>query len=117
HGEALHQAEVLVDHADAALDGVAWGAQDDPLAGDANLAFVRAIEPAQDVHERGLAGPVLPEERQHFTRIDDEVDPGVGQRAGKDLDDAAELDERLGSSVRHQPITAPSATVRRSPAR
>ena len=40
---------------------------------DADLALVRRIEPGGDVHQRGLAGAVLAEQRVDLAGIDGEV--------------------------------------------
>ena len=62
-GEALHQLVVLVDHADAELGGIGRRGDGGGPAVDRDGSFVGRIEPAGDVHQGRLAGPVLPEER------------------------------------------------------
>ena len=59
HGEALHQLEVLVDHADAQCVGVVGvldGNLHAVLFDDALLGLVQA---EQHAHQRGLAGTVF----------------------------------------------------------
>src|SRR6266542_1887495 len=98
-GEALDEAEVLVHHADPELARVARRAQVDEPPVERDGAGIGPVETGQDAHERGLAGPVLPEDGQHLTGVDGQVDPGVGHGAGEGLDDPPKLDER----VRHRP--------------
>jgi hypothetical protein len=59
NGEFLNEHEVLVDHSYPRLDRAAGAAHLDQPAVDADLPAVGRVEPADDVHERGLAGPVL----------------------------------------------------------
>ena len=68
-GERLHQPEVLVHHADAGVQRIAWGVEVDRLAVERDVALVRPIEAGQDVRERRLPGAVLPEERVHLADV------------------------------------------------
>src|SRR4029077_17206292 len=54
--------EMLVDHADPAMDRIRRSGQSDLGAVDKDLALVRAREPVEDVHEGRLAGAVLAEQ-------------------------------------------------------
>ena len=49
------------------------------------------IETVEDLHQGGLAGAVLAQQRMHFARLDIEVDMVAGQHAGETLDDALHL--------------------------
>src|SRR5205823_6369752 len=62
-GEAADQPQLLVDHADAAQLGVVWRADRDRLAVDPDLAGLGPIDAGQDVHQAGLAGAVLAQQR------------------------------------------------------
>ena len=66
--ERLDQPEVLVHHADARVEGVAWRVEADTLAVELDLTLVLPVEPGQDVRERRLPGAVLAEERVHLAR-------------------------------------------------
>ena len=61
HREDGYEHEVLVDHADAPPDGFPGVGEAYRLAVDADLAGVGMQQAEQDVHERRLAGAVLPE--------------------------------------------------------
>ena len=57
----------------------------------ADLALIRLHQPVQDVHQRGLAGPVLAEQAADLAGGDPEVDVVVGHEAAEALRDAAQL--------------------------
>ena len=61
---------------------------------DQDLALVRAVEAVEDVHQRGLAGAVLAEERVHLASPQVEVDVVVRDDAWETLRDALQLEER-----------------------
>ena len=61
------------------------------LAVDADLALIGLHQPVEDVHQRGLAGPVLAEQAADLTRERPEVDVVVGHEAAEALRDAAQL--------------------------
>ena len=86
-----HEHEVLVDHADAPADGVGRIVDRDGRAIEEDLAGVGRGQSVQDVHERGLAGPVLAEQGVDLTRPDLEVDRVVRDHARIALGDAAHL--------------------------
>ena len=87
--EHRHQHEVLVDHADAGVDGVLGVAEIRGLAVDEDLALIRAVEPRENVHQRGFAGAVLAEQAQNFARADFQVHVGVRYHRAEALGDAA----------------------------
>ena len=62
------------------------------LALDEDLALVRVVEPVEDVHQRGLAGAVLAEQRMHLACAEVEVDVVVREDAREVLRDAAQLE-------------------------
>ncbi len=79
HGEDGHQHEVLVDHADAPPDGVTGIGEMDRVAVDADLARIGVHQAEQDVHQRRLAGAVLPQQAVDLARLESEVDAVVSQ--------------------------------------
>src|SRR5690606_21828917 len=91
HREHRDQHEVLVHHADAGRDAVAWPAEADWLAVDQDLALVGPIEAGEDVHHRRLAGAVLAEQAEHLAGADLQVDAGIGDVFTETLGDAAKL--------------------------
>ena len=68
-GEHVHQLVVLVDHGDAAREGVFGGADGDGLAVDQNLALVGEVDAGEHVHQRGLAAAVLPQEGENLPPV------------------------------------------------
>ena len=85
--------EVLVHHPDPAGDRLLRGAHAHGLPVDQDLALVRVVEPVQDVHQRRLAGAVLPEQRVHLAAPEVEVDVVVGDDAWKALGDPPKLED------------------------
>ena len=83
---------MLVDHADAGLDGVGRRMENVRHAVNEDLTLVRLVHAVQLAHERALARAVFAEQGMHFTRIHVEVHTGVGQHTGEALDDAAHFD-------------------------
>ncbi|BFP52681.1 hypothetical protein SCMC78_24880 [Streptomyces sp. CMC78] len=78
-------------HADAALDGVARVGERDLLAVDRDGALVRLLHAVEDLHQGGLAGAVLTDERVDRALADDDVDVVVGDDAGEALGDAVQF--------------------------
>ena len=74
HGEDRDEHEVLVDHVDAAGDGIGRTADRDLLAVKDDRALVGLGEPVENVHQRGLARTVLAEERVDLPGPDGQVD-------------------------------------------
>jgi hypothetical protein len=98
--EPVDEAEVLVHHADSAVNRVPRRVQIDDLAPNGDRPRVRMQEPGEDVHHRCLAGAVLPQESVNLPPAKVEIDAVVGAHARKLLDDPAELDERLLAHAR-----------------
>ena len=69
------------------------------VAVDEDLALVRACQPVEDVHQGGLAGAVLAEQRVDLTRPDVQVDRIVRDDARIALGDAPHL-ESGGANLR-----------------
>ena len=78
HRERTEHERVLVKHADAGGDRVAWRRQRQRLAVEHDLAVVRPDEPGQHLHQRRLAGTVLAEQAVQLAGGDVEVDGVVG---------------------------------------
>ena len=89
HGEDRHQHEMLMHHADAGVDGVLGAVEVGRLAVDEDFALVRAVEPGEDVHQRGLAGAVFAEQAENLSGPDIKVDVGVCDDLAEALGDAA----------------------------
>ena len=62
--------EVLMHHANTRRDRVARALERHGLAVDEDLPLVRGVHPVQDVHERGLARAVLPEQGVNMPLLD-----------------------------------------------
>ena len=62
-------------------------------------------EPVQDVHQRGLAGAVLADQRVNLTVLDAEVDVVVGEHARKLPGDAAHVDRECCAVAHSEPGT------------
>ena len=84
--------EVLVDHADPAIDRIRRAGDRDGRAVEQDLALIRGRQPVKDVHEGALAGTVLAEQGVNLAGPDVEVDPVVGEDARIALRDAAHLE-------------------------
>ena len=97
HGD---EHEVLVHHADPVPDRVLRGVERHGLAADKDLALVVPVEAVEDVHQRRLAGAVLPQQRVHLPAAEVEVDVVVGDDAREALRDPAELEDPV--LVRHR---------------
>ena len=68
---------------------------DDGVAVDLDRAVVGLLHAVQDLHQRRLAGAVLPDEGVHRAGADVDVDVVVGDHAGEPLADAAQPDGDL----------------------
>ena len=93
HRQAFGEREVLVHHADAGLErGLRRARRQRPQravrAGHADRALVGHVVAEQDVHQRGLAGAVLAEQREDLAAAQLEVDRLVGDERAEALVDA-----------------------------
>ena len=93
HRHHRDEHEVLVHHPDSVLDRGLGRAQVDRSAVEQDPPLVRRVEPVEDVHQRRLAGAVLPEERVHFARQQIEVDVVVGEHSREPLRDPLERED------------------------
>src|SRR5215207_2497040 len=92
HGHDRDQHEVLVHHPDAHPDRLARRADVDRLAAEEDLTLVGLVQPVEDVHERGLAGPVLPEQGVHLAAAHVEIVAIVRDQRSEALGDALQLE-------------------------
>ncbi len=65
--------KLLVDHLNPAGHGALGAAEVDFLTVDTEAATVRAVDPADDPRQGGLAGAILPDECEDFTAADAQV--------------------------------------------
>ena len=100
-GEHVHQLEVLVDHADAQVEGVLGGADGDGVSVHRDLALVREIDAREHVHQRGLAAAVLSQQGEDLPLADVQVHPVVGHNGAEGLGDAPHLDYIYGCQAIH----------------
>ena len=91
-GEDVHQLEVLVDHADAAVEGVLGGGDGHRLVVDIDLPLVGEVDAGEHVHEGGLAAAVLPQQGQDLALMQLKVDVVVGHHAAEALGDVLHSD-------------------------
>ena len=94
HGEVVDQHEVLVDHADAQLDGLAGRVDHLRLAPDQDLALVGLLQAVEHLHQGRLAGAVLAHQGVDLALGHLQVDLVVGDHPGVAAGDAAALDGR-----------------------
>ena len=93
HGHHGNQHEVLVHHADAAVDRGPRGAELDGTALDHDLALVRPVQAVEDVHQGRFACAVLSEQRVHLALAQVDADVVVGHDAGEALRDVPHLED------------------------
>ena len=60
----------------------------DILAVDRDLALIRRVQPVQDAHQGGLAGPVFAQQSVDFPWLQVEIDLVVGNQRSKPLGNA-----------------------------
>jgi hypothetical protein len=85
---------VLVHHADAGVQCRARVARRQRLAVHLDVAFVGRVVAEQDRHQRGLAGPVFAQQRQHLAGAKLQRDGVVGHQRAKTLGDAVQAQDR-----------------------
>ncbi len=92
HGERADQHEVLVHHAHAARDRLRHRVLADLLALDPDLAAVGLHVAVGDLHQRGLAGAVLADQRVDALRRYTQAHVVIGVERPVALDDAAQIE-------------------------
>ncbi len=85
---------MLVHHADAECERILGRADRRRLAINDDATLVRTVEPVQDLHQGGLAGAVLAQQRVHFTGTNVEGHGVVGDDVAELFGDADKLDPR-----------------------
>ena len=114
-GQHVDQLEVLVDHADAEVEGVLRGTDDDVLAVDADLALVRKIDAGEHVHQRRLAGAVFPQQGEDLAAVNIQPDLVVGHGGPEGLGDIAHFySGRFVVQNRHTPCNPKSRMLQRA---
>ena len=102
HSERVDQHKVLVDHADAQVDGIGRRVDAYLLAVQPDVACVSFVHPVQDLHQRALACPILSQQGVYFTGVHVKVDVVAGQHTGKALDDPFHLQMVDSGTARRQ---------------
>ena len=80
-GEGIHQGEVLVDHADAPLQGVPGGAEPNGFPPDEDPPRGGVEEAGDDLGEGGLPGAVFAQKALYLPGADLEIDALQGHRS------------------------------------
>src|SRR5215217_686489 len=88
-GEVWGQGELLVDHRYSQRLGVAGAVERYLLAGDLQFPLCRALHLRENLHQGGLASPILPGKRVDFAGQDLQIHPVHGLDAGELLRDPA----------------------------
>ena len=91
--QVFRQVEFLVDQHDAPVHGVRHAVQAHRRAVQQQDALVGREEAGHDLHERGLAGPVLADDGQRLARHEAQAHPVQRLHAGERLADAARFQE------------------------
>ena len=78
YGHGLHQHEMLINHADAFLDGVPGGREAAGASFNQDASLVRPQPAGQHAHKGALPGPVLTEQGFDPTGPDVQTDAAVG---------------------------------------
>src|SRR5687768_13901766 len=100
---------MLVHHADAARQGGLGPSRRQALAERLDAALVGYVMAEQDVHQRGLAGAVLAQQRQDLSSMQIEADRIVGQQRAEPLGDAGEAEDDVSSFRSHYKSPSPLA--------
>ena len=90
-GEHVHQLIVLMDHADAVLEGILGGADGYGLPLYQDLALVREIDAGQHIHQGGLTAAVLPQQGEDLATVQGQIDAIVGDDAAETFGDVSQL--------------------------
>ena len=87
NAQILGQGKVLMHHADARRDRCIGRAGRQRLVVDFYGALVGHVMAEEDIHQRGLAGAVLTQQRQHFPARQRQGDPVIGDQRAEALGD------------------------------
>jgi len=86
---------MLVDHPDPGRDSLLWGVELDRLAVHPDIAGTRLVEAVEDVHQGGLASPVLAEQGVDGAALDGHVHVVVRDDVTEPFRDARQADCRF----------------------
>src|SRR5438445_1335315 len=109
-----HQHEVLVYGAQPGLDGCPRIARRQLAPEDPHSAGIGAVEPAGHADERGLAGAVLADDRQHLPGADGQGDSVNRGDLAEPLHDPAQLERAQGSRARASPSASSGGGSKRT---
>src|SRR5205814_9195755 len=88
-GKYWHEHEMLMHHTDAAPDRLVRAADPHRLAAHQNFARVLMVQTIDDIHQGGLAGAVLAQQRQHLAAVQLQADISIGDDTWEGLGDIA----------------------------
>ena len=91
-GQGRYGSEMLVDHADAELPGLARRGNWAGRFIHPHLTCVRPYQPVRYVHESGLAGAVLAQQCQHLAGGEYEIGSAESLHGAESFVDADELE-------------------------
>ena len=124
HGQARHEHEVLVHHADPVGDGDGRGGERQLFAVHPDLAARRLLQTEQHLHQRGLAGAIAADHGYKVAVIQGEVDAGERALLGDGALVKGLLDVRELKHLPHPPscrscgaYSAPKPRARTGPRR
>ncbi|MGY4253815.1 hypothetical protein ACVI1L_000883 [Bradyrhizobium sp. USDA 4516] len=92
--QRLDETEVLIDDGDACLARSSRTVERSWFAGDLDRAAVGRVDTTKDLDQRGLAGPVLAQQRVHLAGPDLEVDVAQRPHAAEASVDATDHQQR-----------------------
>ena len=81
----VHQLKVLVNHANAQVNGLLGAADGHAFSVDINLSAVRLINAAERIHQRGFAAAVFPQQGENLPPADGQVHVMVGLHRAEGL--------------------------------
>ena len=95
HGVRGYQLSFLMNHPYSQVNRVLRRSENDSLAVNVDLAFVRLQQPEQDAHQGGFAGPVFAEDCMDLARADLEIYGVIRDDPRESLCDPPCLEDRL----------------------
>src|ERR1700733_13652517 len=93
--ERFDKAKVLIDDRDPSFPRFCGAAESDGPAFDLDRTSVEAVDAAEDLDERRLAGAVLPKQRMNLARLHLEADAAQRPHAAEGLRHALDVDKRV----------------------
>ena len=92
--EIVEEHGLLVNGGDAVLEGLVGAGEMDGLAADADFAAIGLVDAGEDLHQRGLAGAVLADQRGDLSGIERQADIVERSHAGEGFGDAGKREQR-----------------------